>query len=51
LALGFSDDHREAFMRDLRADWRGWSRNERLFCVLTLNGTFLVAALPYLIAL
>jgi hypothetical protein len=36
-------------MRDLRADWRKWTPNERLFGVLALTALFIAASLPLLI--
>jgi len=37
-------------MRDLRADWRRWTPNERIFGLLTLPVMLAIVALPYLIA-
>ena len=36
-------------MRDLRADWRKWTPNERLFGVLALTALLIAASLPLLI--
>ena len=36
-------------MRDLRADWRRWTLNERLFGVLALTALVIAAFLPFLI--
>jgi hypothetical protein len=35
-------------MRDLIADWRLWTRTDRIVGVITLAGAMVVAALPYL---
>ncbi len=35
-------------MRDLQADWRRWTLNERLFGVLALTAFFVAASLPFL---
>jgi len=37
-------------MRDLRSDWRRWTRSERIFGILTLPVAFAIVALPYFIA-
>jgi hypothetical protein len=37
-------------MRDLIADWRRWTRTDRIVGSLTLVGAMVVASLPYLFA-
>ncbi len=37
-------------MRDLIADWRRWTRTDRIVGLATLTGAMVVAALPYLLA-
>jgi hypothetical protein len=41
---------KEQTMRDLIADWRRWTRTDRIVGLATLTGATLVAALPYLLA-
>ncbi len=37
-------------MRDLLADWRRWTRTDRIVGVVTMTGAAVVASLPYLLA-
>jgi len=37
-------------MRDLIADWRRWTRTDRIVGLVTLAGAMVVAAVPYLFA-
>jgi hypothetical protein len=37
-------------MRDLIADWRRWTRTDRIVGSLTLVGSMVVVSLPYLFA-
>ena len=37
-------------MRDLRADWRRWSRLERIISIAIVTGAAASAALPYIVA-
>lgn len=37
-------------MRDLIADWRRWSRTDRIIGLVTLAGVTVLASLPYLFA-
>ena len=37
-------------LRDLKADWRRWTPNERIVGLFGLPVVFAIAALPYLMA-
>jgi hypothetical protein len=37
-------------MRDLMADWRRWTRTDRIVGLITLTGAMVVASVPYLFA-
>jgi hypothetical protein len=37
-------------MRDLIADWRRWTRTDRIVGLITLAGAMIVVSVPYLFA-
>jgi len=47
-SVGCQTTAKDQTMRDLIADWRRWTRTDRIVGVITLAGAMVVAALPYL---
>jgi hypothetical protein len=47
-SVGHQTTAKDQTMRDLIADWRRWTRTDRIVGVITLASAMVIAALPYL---
>jgi len=50
LSLKHRTNAEDQTIRDLIADWRRWTRTDRIVGVVTLAGGMVVAAVPYFFA-